>query len=138
VRPRSYPQRWRSRIGAENTYSIWRASSDEEEKETIQIDQTGLVGVIGILANDSGGASDADTDTVRSVDNEMIIETIFSLVLSLASASETANTGTKILSALNTTTKIIEKTEKKEWKASMHEEGHQITKDSILKMGGLK
>ena len=41
----------------------------------------------------------------------MIIETIFSLLLSLASASETANTSTKILSALNTTTKIIEKTE---------------------------
>jgi len=65
----------------------------------------------------------------------MIIETIFSLVLSLASASETTNTSTKILSALNTTAKIIEK---KEWKASLHEEGYQITKDSILKMGGLK
>ena len=68
----------------------------------------------------------------------MIIETIFGLVLSLASASETANTSTKILSALNTTAKVIEKTENKEWKASMHEEGYQITKDSILKMGGLK
>ena len=68
----------------------------------------------------------------------MIIETIFGLLLSLASASETANTSTKILSALNTTSKIIEKTEKKEWKASAHEEGYQITKDSILKMGGLK
>jgi len=68
----------------------------------------------------------------------MIIETIFGLLLSLASASETANTSTKILSALNTTSKIIEKTEKKEWKASLHEEAHQITKDSILKMGGLK
>ena len=68
----------------------------------------------------------------------MIIETIFSLVLSLASASETANTSTKILSALNTTAKVIEKTENKEWKASLHEEGHQITKDAILKMGGLK
>jgi hypothetical protein len=51
---------------------------------------------------------------------------------------ETANTGQKIISALNTTAKIIEKTEKKEWKASLHEEGYQITKDSILKMGGLK
>ena len=68
----------------------------------------------------------------------MIIETIFGLVLSLASASETANTSTKILSALNTTAKIIEKTEKKEWKASMHEEGYQMTKDSIYKLGGLK
>jgi len=65
----------------------------------------------------------------------MIIETIFSLVLSLASASETANTGTKILSALNTTTKIIEKTEKKEWKASLHEESHQILKDIIREAG---
>ena len=65
----------------------------------------------------------------------MIIETIFSLVLSLASASETANTGTKILSALNTTAKIIEKTEKNEWKASLHEEGHQILKDIIREAG---
>ena len=67
-----------------------------------------------------------------------MIETIFGLVLSVLSASESANTGTKILSALNTTAKVIEKTEKKEWKASLHEEGYQITKDSILKMGGLK
>jgi len=65
----------------------------------------------------------------------MIIETIFSLVLSLASASETTNTSTKILSALNTTAKIIEKTEKKEWKASLHEESHQILKDIIREAG---
>ena len=65
----------------------------------------------------------------------MIIETIFSLVLSLASASETANTSTKILSALNTTAKVIEKTEKKEWKASLHEESHQILKDIIREAG---
>ena len=95
-------------------------------------------GVIGILAVVYLDAVAVDTDTVRSDHNEMIIETIFSLLLSLASASETANTSTKILSALNTTAKVIEKTEKKEWKASLHEEGHQITKDSILKMGGLK
>ena len=65
----------------------------------------------------------------------MIIETIFSLLLSLASASETANTSTKILSALNTTAKIIEKTEKNEWKASLHEEGQQILKDIIREAG---
>ena len=65
----------------------------------------------------------------------MIIETIFSLVLSLASASETANTSTKILSALNTTAKVIEKTEKKEWKASLHEESYQILKDAIKEAG---
>jgi hypothetical protein len=69
------------------------------------------------------------------VDDEMIIETIFSLVLSFASASETASTSTKVLSALNTTSKIIEKTEKKEWKASLHEESHQILKDFIREVG---
>ena len=67
-----------------------------------------------------------------------MIETIFGIVLSVFSACESANGGAKILSALNTTAKIMEKTEKKEWKASLHEEGYQITKDSILKMGGLK
>jgi len=97
-----------------------------------------LDGVIGILAVVYLDTVAVDTDTVRSYHNEMIIETIFSLVLSFASASETANSSTKILSALNTTAKIIEKTENKEWKASMHEEGHQMTKDSIYKMGGLK
>jgi len=39
---------------------------------------------------------------------------------------------------LNTGAKIIEKSEKNEWKASAHEEGYQLTKDGILKLGGLK
>jgi hypothetical protein len=64
-----------------------------------------------------------------------MIETIFGLVLSVLSASESANTGTKIISALNTTAKVIEKTEKKEWKASLHEEAHQILKDAIREAG---
>ena len=33
--------------------------------------------------------------------------------------------------------KIIEKTEQGTWKASAHEEGYQILKDTILKIGGL-
>lgn len=65
----------------------------------------------------------------------MIIETVLGLLLSFASAGETANTSTKILSALNTTSKIIEKTEKKEWKASLHEESHQMLKDFIIEVG---
>ena len=65
----------------------------------------------------------------------MIIETVFGLLLSFASAGETANTGTKVLSALNTTSKIIEKTDKKEWRASLHEEGHQMLKDFIREVG---
>ena len=53
-------------------------------------------------------------------------------------ANEAVEVPQKIYSALNTAGKIIEKTEKNEWKASAHEEGYQITKDGILKMGGLK
>ena len=34
--------------------------------------------------------------------------------------------------------KIIEKSEKNEWKASAHEEGYQIIKDTILKIGEQK
>ena len=34
--------------------------------------------------------------------------------------------------------KIIEKTEEGTWGASAHEEGYQILKDTIFKIGGLK
>ena len=34
--------------------------------------------------------------------------------------------------------KIIEKTEEGTWGASVHEEGYQILKDTIFKIGGLK
>ena len=68
----------------------------------------------------------------------MNIGSILAGFLAVFTSGETANTGKKIISALNTTANIIEKTEKNEWKASMNEEGYQITKDSILKMGGLK
>jgi hypothetical protein len=67
-----------------------------------------------------------------------MISSIFAGILSIFTASETVDVGQKIISGLNATAKIMEKTEKNEWKASMHEEGYQITKDSILKMGGLK
>jgi len=65
----------------------------------------------------------------------MIIETILGLALSVINIGEGANAGTKILSALNTTAKIIEKSEKKEWKPSLHEEAHQIFKDAIREAG---
>jgi hypothetical protein len=68
----------------------------------------------------------------------MSIGSIFAGILSIFTANETVDVSQKIYSALNTTAKIIEKTEKKEWKASAHEEGYQITKDTILKLGGLK
>jgi hypothetical protein len=129
-RQRSYQPRWKSRSGAETIYHIWRASSDEEE--TIQIDQTGLVGVIGILANDSGGASDVDTDIVWTLDNEMIISTLFGIVMTVIGANETAVAGYKIITMAGN---IQEKKDQKQLKASIHEESQQILKDIIREAG---
>ena len=46
--------------------------------------------------------------------------------------------GKKIYQGIIYTGKIIEKNNQGTWKASWHEESHQLTKDAILKMGGLK
>ena len=84
---------------------------------------------------------DAGNDTsniVWSNNTEMSITSILAGVLSIFTVSDTVDVSQKIYSALNTTAKIIEKTEKKEWKASAHEEFYQMTKDGIYKLGGLK
>ena len=68
-----------------------------------------------------------------------MIDILFGIVLSVISPNEaTADPGTLVMKGLITGSKIIEKTEKKEWKSSAHEEVYQMTKDSIYKMGGLK
>jgi len=90
------------------------------------------------LAHDDSGAHHVDTDPVRTVDTVVSITSIFAGLLSLFTANETVDISQKVYSALNTAGKIIEKSEKKEWKASAHEEGYQLTKDTILKIGGLK
>ena len=90
------------------------------------------------MAHDDSGAHHVDTDPVRTVDNVVSITSIFAGLLSLFTANETIDVSQKVYSALNTGAKIIEKSEKKEWKASAHEEGYQLTKDGILKLGGLK
>ena len=90
------------------------------------------------MAHDNRGAHYVDTDPVRTVDNVVSITSIFAGLLSLFTANETIDVSQKVYSALNTGAKIIEKSEKNEWKASAHEEGYQLTKDGILKLGGLK
>ena len=90
------------------------------------------------MAHDNRGAHHVDTDPVRTVDNLVSITSIFAGLLSLFTANETIDVSQKVYSALNTGAKIIEKSEKNEWKASAHEEGYQLTKDGILKLGGLK
>jgi len=72
------------------------------------------------------------------MDTVVSITSIFAGLLSLFTANETIDISQKVYSALNTAGKVIEKSEKNEWKASAHEEGYQITKNTILKIGGLK
>ena len=90
------------------------------------------------MANDNSRANYVDLDLVRTVDTVVSITSIFAGLLSIFTANETIDISQKVYSALNTGAKIIEKSEKKEWKASAHEEGYQLTKDGILKLGGLK
>jgi len=62
---------------------------------------------------------------------------IAGLVLFLQPVTD-GNFTKKIYQGIIYTGKIIEKTDQGTWKASWHEESHQLTKDAILKMGGLK
>ena len=51
---------------------------------------------------------------------------------------EEVSTISQIYKGVVLTGKVIAKTEEGTWKASAHEEGYQIIKDTILKIGGLK
>ena len=62
----------------------------------------------------------------------MIISTVFGFILTIVGINETAVAGYKVMMTANN---IHEKTEKKEWKASLHEEAHQILKDIIKEAG---
>ena len=64
---------------------------------------------------------------------------VFGIVLAVVGGGDAkADPATMIYKGLMTGSKIIEKEKKKEMDDSIHEELHQLTKDSILKMGGLK
>ena len=52
--------------------------------------------------------------------------------------AEEVNIASKIYKGTVLTGKVIEKTEEGTWKASVHEEGYQILKDTILRIGELK
>ena len=91
------------------------------------------------MADDNRGASDVDTDIVWTVDNEMILETVFGIALTIISGGDTkADPVSLIYKGIVTTNNIIEKENNKEMDDSIHEELHQLAKDTILKMGGNK
>lgn len=91
--------------------------------------------ILAIVYRDTGHDT---SNTVWSVHNEMSITGLISGIVMLLVPAEEVNIASKIYKGTVLTGKIIEKTEQGTWKASIHEEGYQITKDSILKLGGLK
>ena len=67
----------------------------------------------------------------------MIMESLFGLVLTLGAGGDTKiDPASMIYKGVMTGNKIIEKEKNKEMDDSIHEEFHQLTKDTILKMGG--
>ncbi len=56
----------------------------------------------------------------------------------LIAPTEEVSIATKVWKGAVLTDKVIQKTEEGSWGASAHEEGYQITKDTILIIGGLK
>ncbi len=69
---------------------------------------------------------------------DMSIQSLLSSLVMLIAPVEEVNIADKIYKGTVMAGKIIEKTEEGSWGASAHEEGYQITKDTILKSGGLK
>ena len=68
----------------------------------------------------------------------MSITGLITSVFMLIATAEEVNIVGQIYKGAVLTDKVIQKTEEGSWGASAHEEGYQITKDSILKLGGLK
>ena len=95
--------------------------------------------VIRFLAVINHDAIDVDTNNVWANNNEIMIETIFGIFLTVAGGGDkSVDPASVIIKGIQTTNKIIEKKEKDELDASIHEEVYQMTKDGIYKLGGLK
>ena len=84
------------------------------------------------MAHDHCGAYHVDLGLVWTVDNAMIISTVFGFILTIVGISETAVAGYKVIMTANN---IHEKKEQNQLKASLHEEVQQILKDAIRKAG---
>ena len=95
---------------------------------------------IGFLAVVYFDTAPVDPDIARSNNNEMIIETVFGIVLSIAGGgdAQAGDPASMIYKGLITGNKIIQKEKNKEMDDSIHEELHIMTKDYIYKLGGLK
>ena len=76
------------------------------------------------------------SDIIRSIHNEMIVETIVGIFLTIAGGGDkSVDPASVVIKSIQTGNKIVEKKEKSEVKSSVHEEVYQMTKDVIYKIG---
>ncbi len=69
----------------------------------------------------------------------MIAETILGIFLTIAGGGDkSVDPASAVIKGIQTGKKIVEKNEKAEWNASIHEELYIMTKDVIYKIGGIK
>lgn len=81
-------------------------------------------------------AGHVDLNIARSDYNEMILETIFGIFLTIAGGGDkSVDPASVIIKGINQANKVIEKKKKDELNASIHEEVYQMTKDYIYKLG---
>ena len=76
---------------------------------------------------------------VWSIHNEMIVEAVLGILLTLAGGGEkSVDPASIIIKGINQANKVMDKKKKDELNASLHEETYIMTKDYIYKLGGLK
>ena len=72
------------------------------------------------------------SNIIRSIHNEMILETIVGIFLTIAGGGDkSVDPASVVIKGIQTGNKIVEKKEKDELNASVHEEVYQMTKDYI-------
>ena len=99
-----------------------------------------MVDDIRILATVDSDACHVDSNTIRTDNNAMILEGIFGLIISVSAGGDKTggDPAGMVLKGLLQGNKLIQKEKNKEMDDSIHEELHQMTKDYIYKLGGLK
>ena len=91
---------------------------------------------IRLLAIVSCDAGHSFTDIIWTNNNEMIVETIVGIFLTIAGGGDkSVDPASVIIKGVQGANKVMEKKKKDELNASIHEEVYQMTKDYIYKLG---
>ena len=84
------------------------------------------------------GTGHVDSNNIWAIYTVMNITGLISGLIMLVTPTEEVSVASKIWKTAVLTDKVIQKTEQGTWGASAHEEGYQIIKDTIYKIGGVR